>query len=124
MSASYVATPVTSIDAATVQLRMVGKLTDYTAAQLDAIKVDLGAAAGISPSTITLDPVSAGADTVLSATMPAASAAEVVAKYAAKSFTTLGAQQVRHARLPDVSVRLRSDSAFSLTRHAPVRYRF
>jgi hypothetical protein len=107
MSASYVATPVTSIDAATVQLLMVGKLTDYTSAQLDAIKFDLGAAAGISPSTITLDPVSAGADTVLSATMPAASAAEVVAKYAAKSFTTLGAQQVRHARLPDVCVLIR-----------------
>ena len=124
MSASYVATPVTSIDAATVQLRMAGTLADYTAAQLDAIKVDLGVAAGISASTITLDLGSAGADVVISATMPAASTAEVVAKYAAKSFTTLGAQQVRHARLPDVSVRLRSDSAFPLTRHAPVRYRF
>ena len=97
MSASYVANLATSIDAATVQLRMAGTLADYTAAQLDAIKMDLGAAAGISPSTITLDLVSAGADVVLSATMPAASAAEVVAKYAAKSFTTLGSQQVRMA---------------------------
>ena len=97
MSASYVATLATSIDAATVQLRMAGTLADYTAAQLDAIKVDLGVAAGISASTITLDLGSAGADVVISATMPAASAAEVVAKYAAKSFTTLGSQQVRTA---------------------------
>ena len=97
MSASYVATLATSIDAATVQLRMVGTLAEYTAAQLDTIKVDLGAAAGVSPSTITLDLVPAGAEVVISATMPAASAAEVVAKYAAKSFTTLGSQQVRMA---------------------------
>ena len=97
MSAIYVGTLATSIDAATLQLLMVGKLADYTAAQLDAIKVDLGVAAGISAFTITLDLVSAGADVVLSATMPAASAAEVVAKYAAKSFTTLGSQQVRMA---------------------------
>ena len=97
MSAVYVGTLATSIDAATLQLLMVGKLADYTAAQLDAIKVDLGAAAGVSPSTITLDLVSAGAEVVISATMPAASAAEVVAKYAAKSFTTLGSQQVRTA---------------------------
>jgi hypothetical protein len=97
MSASYVANLATSIDAATVQLRMAGTLADYTAAQLDAIKMDLGAAAGISPSTITLDLVSAGADVVISATMPAASAVKVVAKYAAKSFTTLGSQQVRTA---------------------------
>ena len=97
MSASYFGTLATSIDAATVQLRMVGKLADYTAAKLDAIKVDLGVATGVSPSTITLDLVSAEADVVISATMPAASAAEVVAKYAAKSFTTLGSQQVRTA---------------------------
>ena len=97
MSVVYVGTLATSIDAATLQLLMVGKLADYTGAQLDAIKADLGVAAGISPSTITLDLASAGADVVLSATMPAASAAKVVAKYAGKSFTTLGSQQVRLA---------------------------
>ena len=97
MSARYVATLATSIGAATVQLRMVGTLADYTTAKLDAVKLDLGAAIGVSPSTIILDLVSAEADVVISATMPAASAAEVVAKYAAKSFTTLGSQQVRTA---------------------------
>ena len=122
MSASYVANLATSIDAATVQLRMAGTLADYTAAQLDAIKMDLGAAAGISPSTITLDLVSAGADVVISATMPAASAVKVVAKYAAKSFTTLGSQQVRTAaaRFHGSAVRfgLLADSACS----APYRF--
>ncbi len=122
MSATYVGTHTTSIDAVSVQLLMVGKLADYTAAQLDAIKVDLGVAAGISAFTITLDLVSAGADVVLSATMPAASAAEVVAKYAAKSFTTLGSQQVRMAagsfHGSDVRFGLRADSTCS----APYRF--
>ena len=122
MSASYVATLATSIDAATLQLLMVGKLADYTAAQLDAIKVDLGVAAGISALTITLDLVSAGADVVLSATMPAASAAEVVAKYAAKSFTTLGSQQVRMAAGRFHGSVVRFDLLADSTCSAPYRF--
>ena len=98
LGASIVATPATSIDAATVQLLMVGNLADYTASKLDSIKFELAAVARISPSAISLNVVSAGADVVLSATMPVAAAAEVVAKHAGNSFTTLGSQQVQ----PDV----------------------
>ena len=98
-------TPATSIDAATVQLLMVGKLADYTASKLESIKFDLAAVARISPSAISLNVLSAGADVVFSARMPAAAAAEVVAKYAGKAFTTLGSQQVR--MVPNVSIRRR-----------------
>ena len=94
LGASIVETPATSIDAATVQLLMVGKLADYTASKLESIKFDLAAVARVSRSAISFNIVSMGADVVLSATMPAAAAAEVVAKHADNSFTSLGSQQV------------------------------
>ena len=53
MSASYVATPTTSIDA-TVKLRMVGTLADYTAAKLDSIKSDLAQMLRIGPYMFSL----------------------------------------------------------------------
>ena len=95
LGASIVETPATSIDGATVQLLMVGKLADYTASKLESMKFDLAAVARISPSAISFNVVSTGADVVLSATMPAAAAAEVVAKHADNSFTSLGSQQVQ-----------------------------
>ena len=74
---------------------MVGKLADYTASKLESMKFDLAAVARISPSAISFNVVSTGADVVLSATMPAAAAAEVVAMHADNSFTSLGSQQVQ-----------------------------
>jgi hypothetical protein len=86
-----------------VRLLMAGALSDYTASKLDSITFELAEVARINPSAISLSVVSAGADVVLSATMPAAAAAEVVAKLAGNSFTTLGSQQVQTTRrLPDV----------------------
>ena len=107
MSASYVATLATSIDAATVQLRMVGTLADYTAAKLDAIKSDLAQMLRISPYTFSLSveaavPPATGVD--VSATMPDAAAADFMAKYARGQLTILGSTQV-----PDVSMCLPCD---------------
>ena len=95
LGASLAATQATSIDAATVQLAMAGTLSEYTSSRLDSIKFDLAVVARISPSAISLNVVPTGADVVLSATMPAAAAAEVVAKHADNSFTSLGSQQVQ-----------------------------
>ena len=97
MSARYVATLATSIDAATVQLRMVGTLADYTAAKLDAIKSDLGEMLRVSPYTFRLSveaavPPATGVD--VSATMPDAAAADFMAKYARGQLSTLGSTQV------------------------------
>ena len=106
MSASYVATPTTSIDA-TVKLRMVGTLADYTAAKLDAIKSDLAQMLRISPDMFWLSveaavPPATGVD--VSATMPDAAAADFMAKYARGQLTILGSTQV-----PDVSMCLPCD---------------
>ena len=106
MSASYVATLATSIDAATVQLRMVGTLADYTTAKLDAIKSDLAQMLRISPYMFRLSveaavPPATGVD--VSATMPDAAAADFMAKYAREQLTTLGSTQVPTA--PDISIR-------------------
>ena len=106
MSARYVATLATSIDAATVQLRMVGTLADYTAAKLDAIKSDLGEMLRISPYTFRLSveaavPPATGVD--VSATMPDAAAADFMAKYARGQLTILGSTQVPTE--PDISIR-------------------
>ena len=106
MSASYVANLATSIDAATVQLRMAGTLADYTAAQLDAIKSDLAQMLRISPYTFSLSveaavPPATGVD--VSATMPDAAAADFMAKYARGQLTILGSTQVPTE--PDISIR-------------------
>jgi hypothetical protein len=106
MSASYVATLATSIDAATVQLRMVGTLADYTAAKLEAIKSDLAQMLRISPYMFRLSveaalPPATGVD--VSATMPDAAAADFMAKYAREQLTTLGSTQVPTE--PDISIR-------------------
>jgi hypothetical protein len=106
MSASYVATLATSIDAATVQLRMVGTLADYTAAKLEAIKSDLAQMLRISPYMFRLSveaalPPATGVD--VSATMPDAAAADFMAKYAREQLSTLGSTQVPTE--PDISIR-------------------
>ena len=79
---------------ATVQLTMTGALADYTAAKIDSIRSDLATLANVSQSAISLN-VAAGSVIVL-ATMPAAAAADVVAKYNTKQLATLGFEQVRN----------------------------
>ena len=106
MSASYVATLATSIDAATVQLRMVGTLADYTAAKLDSIKFDLAQMLRLGPHMFSLSveaavPPATGVD--VSATMPDAAAADFMAKYAREQLSTLGSTQVPTE--PDISIR-------------------
>ena len=123
MSASYVATPTTSIDA-TVKLRMVGTLADYTAAKLDSIKSDLAQMLRITPYVLSLSaeaaaPPATGVD--VSATMPDRAAVELMAKYAREQLMTLGSTQVRTE--PDICIRsyrelgsrvLRASSTFVL----------
>ena len=89
--AGSAATTVTAT--ATLKLTMAGALSDFDATKLGSIKSDLATAVQISPSAISLS-VAAGSVMVL-ATMPAAAAADVVAKFSAGTLTTLGAQQVR-----------------------------
>ena len=125
LGASLVATPATSIDAATVQLLMVGTLTDYTASKLDSIKFDLAAVARTNPSAISLNVVPTGADVVLSATMPAAAAAEVVAKHTGSAFTTLGSQQVltNYRTFPFDGAAIRSSVPGALSSVGPLQLR-
>jgi hypothetical protein len=84
--------------AATVKLRMVGALADYTAAKLDSIKSDLAQMLRIGPYMFSLSvqaapPPATGVD--VSATMPDAVAADFMAKYAREPLQTLGSTQVR-----------------------------
>ena len=88
-SAAAGATTATAI----LKLTMAGALSDFDATKLGSIKSDLATAVQISPSAISLS-VAAGSVMVL-ATMPAAAAADAVAKFSAGTLTTLGAQQVR-----------------------------